>query len=626
MKSKEKSKAKIKPIKTVLYSLLGIIAVIVLAGLIDAGYAFAYKDKTLLNTYCLGKNITGYSPEKLKQFIDESDSNYPNKKIKIVYKDKNWEINYSDFNWQLDKDKTLKDIQSYGHTGGFFSEAKDTAVSLLIKRKFDLEYSFNENGLSDWITGINQEIGTPKEETNIIVKDNAAKITDSKAGESIDEESLRQQIFDHLALKGKGDITIVLVKDEPVITHQEAEALVDPAKQLSNHSVKLVGPNGSIDLDSNTLGSSIALKKKKVKKGFLKNELGAAYVSFDNEKIKTLLQNDSDKLNKLSVDAKFSISNGTINLTSPSTSGQVIKIDESVTTIVSALEQGKTEIQLPSESQQPSISAQSASDLSGLGIKEVIGTATTSFGSSPANRIHNIQTGVQYISGAIIKPGEEFSTIGRLGKIDQSGGYLPELVIKDNATVPEYGGGLCQVSTTLFRAAMNSGLKITERQNHSYRVSYYEPPVGMDATIYYPAPDFKFVNTTDNDILINGHVDGNKITFDFYGTKDDRTVNLTNPTVYDITQPPDSIYTDAPSLAPGEVKQIDHAHPGAKATFSYTVSKGGKVINQQTFNSYYVAWPAKFLRGPQTNSQSQPTQTATPMPAATQTIDAPPTP
>ena len=605
-----------------LYLIYGLVGVILVLTLVLVGYGYVFANKSLLNTYLQKTNISSKSPDQIKSAIDQIDSNYPDKKIKVVYKDKNWEISYKDISWSLDKNKTETDIIGYGHQGSYYQRGIELLHSLVAKKQFSLEYSFDENAFLNWMNGIDQEIGTAKVETNIIVKDGQAKITDSKAGVRIDDDALRQKVLDRLELKDKGDIQIELITDNPVITHQEAEGLVDSAKTLTNHSVKLVGPNGSTDLDSNTLGASIALKKKKVRKGVLKSELGPAYVSFDSDEIKNILQKQLDSLNKPAVDAQFSISNGNISLTSASQTGEVINLDESVSTIISALELGKTEIKLPSKIQAPSIDAQGANDISKIGIKEIIGSATTDFKKSPDNRVHNIQTGVKYISGAVIKPGEEFSTIGRLGTIDQNSGYLPELVIKENATVPEFGGGLCQVSTTLFRAAMNAGLKISERQNHSYRVSYYEPPVGMDATIYYPKPDFKFVNTTDNYILINGHIEGTKITFDIYGTKDGRVASVTDPVVYDVTQPPDSIYTDDPTLAPGEVKQIDHAHPGAKATFDYTVKKDGKVINQQTFNSYYVAWPAKFLRGPQVDNQAQSnsdTSTSTPTPSATST-------
>jgi len=633
MKADKKKAGKIKPIKMVYYGFLALIGLGILLLITNTVYAYSYRGKVLINSYLLDKNISGYKDEKLTNFISDADSNYKDKKIKLVCGDKNWEIGYEDFNWQLDKDGTKKKILDYGHLGGFFLRAGETLKSIIIPKHYDLEYSFNESVLLDWLGQINQEIGQPKEETNIIIKDSSVKITEAKSGEKINEDEIRSQILDRLALKAKGDISIKLIKDDPVITKEEAEKLVDRAKSLTDHSVELKGPNGSIELSSNDLGSLIELKKKTRKIAFLKTELGEAYVSFNSKKIKEILNKESDALNIYAEDAKFSISNGKITLNSPSKTGKEIKLDESVDVAVEGLEKGEREITLPSKTQEPSIEAQTSADIEKIGIKEIIGTATTDFRKSPENRIHNIQMGVKYISGAVVKPGDEFSTISRLGKIDQSSGYLPELVIKENSTVPEFGGGLCQVSTTLFRSAMNSGLKITERQNHSYRVSYYEPPVGMDATIYYPRPDFRFVNTTDNYILINGHVEGTQITFDIYGTKDGREVSISDPSVYDITNPPEAIYIDDPALEAGEVKQTDHAHPGAKASFTYTVKKNGKTINQQTFNSAYVAWPAKFLRGPQAQeeNQSQPTDEATPAPSstpnATQTTqNGPPTP
>ena len=149
-----------------------------------------------------------------------------------------------------------------------------------------------------------------------------------------------------------------------------------------------------------------------------------------------------------------------------------------------------------------------------LGIKELLGSGHSNFYGSSANRRHNIRVGSNKLSGMIIKPGEEFSLVKALGDVNKETGYLFEMVIKGNKTVPEYGGGLCQVATTLFRAALQSGLPITERRNHSYRVSYYEP-AGTDATIYSPHPDLRFINDTGNNILIQARFESNDIYFDF---------------------------------------------------------------------------------------------------------------
>jgi vancomycin resistance protein YoaR len=168
-----------------------------------------------------------------------------------------------------------------------------------------------------------------------------------------------------------------------------------------------------------------------------------------------------------------------------------------------------------------------------FGINELIAQGTSNYSGSPKNRIHNIQVGVEKMKGIIIQRGEEFSFNKYLGPVDGQHGFLPELVIKKSGTVPEFGGGLCQVSSTTFRAAMAAGLPITQRRNHAYAVSYYAPQ-GTDATIYPGVVDLKFVNDTPGAILVWPYLkDKNILVFDFYGTKDSRQVTLEKPLQWD---------------------------------------------------------------------------------------------
>jgi vancomycin resistance protein YoaR len=175
----------------------------------------------------------------------------------------------------------------------------------------------------------------------------------------------------------------------------------------------------------------------------------------------------------------------------------------------------------------------SLSQLNDLGINELISRGESNFSGSPKNRIHNIKIGVEKMKGILIMPGEEFSFNDHLGPVEEDQGFLPELVIKKTGTVPELGGGLCQVSSTTFRAAMNAGLPITERRNHAYAVQYYAPQ-GTDATIYPGVVDLKFTNNTPGAILIWPHIEEkNNLYFDFYGSRDDRKVVLEKPVQYD---------------------------------------------------------------------------------------------
>ena len=235
--------------------------------------------------------------------------------------------------------------------------------------------------------------------------------------------------------------------------------------------------------------------------------------------------------------------------------------------------------------------------LNEMGIKEIIGIGRSDFRGSPPNRIHNIKTGAASLNGILIAPNEEFSLLKALGKIDGEHGYKPELVIKGNKTMPEFGGGLCQIGTTIFRATLASGLPILERQNHSYRVSYYEPPVGIDATIYYPKPDFRFLNDTGRYILIQTRIEGTELIFEFWGTKDGRVALQSEPVVYNRTAPPPAKLIETLDLPIGKKKCTERAHAGADAVFTYTITYLDGAVKTQEFKSHYRPWGEVCLIG-----------------------------
>ncbi|MDO8425719.1 MAG: VanW family protein [bacterium] len=251
-------------------------------------------------------------------------------------------------------------------------------------------------------------------------------------------------------------------------------------------------------------------------------------------------------------------------------------------------------IELPVERTAPKVAL---ADTNSLGITELLGRGRTSFAGSPANRRHNIHNGSSLLNGLIIPPGEEFSTVAALSPFDGGNNYKPELVIKGNRTIPEFGGGLCQVSTTLFRTILNAGLPITARTNHAYRVSYYEPPIGMDATIYGPWPDFRFKNDTQHHLLIVTRVEGNEPIYEIWGTNDGRLATTSEPEMYNIVQPAETKIIETTDLPPGETKCIERAHAGADAKFTYTVTHADGRIDATEFKSHYRPWQAICLKG-----------------------------
>ncbi len=244
-------------------------------------------------------------------------------------------------------------------------------------------------------------------------------------------------------------------------------------------------------------------------------------------------------------------------------------------------------------------------EINDLGITELVAEGTSLFWGSAPERVHNVVTGANKLNGIIIKPGETFSFVKEIGDISSATGFMPAFVISNGRTVLGDGGGICQVSTTLFRAALNSGLEITERHPHAYRVGYYEQDSrpGMDATIYAPSIDLKFRNDYQSALLIQTNVDldNMRLTFSIYGTKDGRNVEISPIAVWNESPPPPAQYIDDFSIPTGQTKQVDFAAWGASSKFTYKVTKDGRVLHEEDFVSHFRPWKAIYLVGKKTD-------------------------
>lgn len=237
-----------------------------------------------------------------------------------------------------------------------------------------------------------------------------------------------------------------------------------------------------------------------------------------------------------------------------------------------------------------------------FGITELLGSGVSFFRGSITGRIHNIALAAARINGVLIAPGETFSFNQTVGDISAATGYKQAYVIKEGRTVLDDGGGVCQVSTTLFRAALDAGLPVVERHAHSYRVGYYEQggwKPGFDATVYAPSYDLKIRNDTPTHILIQATTDtaNARLSFDLYGRSDGRTVSISPVRLWESKPAPPDLYQDDPTLRNGEIKQVDWAASGIKAAFDYTVTRRAEEPDKTTFISNFIPWQAVYLRG-----------------------------
>ncbi|MDP2638042.1 MAG: VanW family protein [Candidatus Levybacteria bacterium] len=333
---------------------------------------------------------------------------------------------------------------------------------------------------------------------------------------------------------------------------------------------------------------------------------------YSEDKLKEILSPFVKRVNKEPIDALFNFQNGKVTTFKPSEEGVMIDIEEIKKNLNAQFEKVLSQtsqawpqkkpqtIKIPVSMKiiQPKISTDKANN---LGIKELIGKGTSVFYHSIQSRIFNLTLAASRINNVLIAPKETFSFNKALGDVSSFTGYKQAYIIQNGKTILGDGGGVCQVSTTFFRAILNAGLPITERHAHAYRVGYYEgdSPPGLDATIYVPSVDLKFKNDTENYILVQTEInqDLQQLSVFLYGTSDGRVVNITKPIISNRTPPPPDLYQDDPTLPKGVVKQIDYKAEGSRVSFSREVTKNGKRIISDTYVSNYAPWQSVFLRG-----------------------------
>lgn len=573
-----------------------------------------YKNKIYPRTYLGNYNLSGLTHEQAEKFLNEKIDKINKNGIKFIYQNKKIDITptISSFDIDLayeiisfDIKQTINNAFQLGRFNNFLLNLQDKITSLLAKKIIKMNYNINDIEIEKILKQNYESFEIPANNANLvatstksasgkniinfsITKENIGKVINYNKGISKLKSNLKNLDFSSIELQTKTEYPTIF-KNKCLNIKSQAQTII------SKSPLNLIHENKKWVIEAEQLSHLLYLEKNK------ENNI---IVSINNKKLNDFLEkNISPKINKNPINARFEITNKRVTEFQGSQDGIQLNIPESIIKIKSKFLSNNFDatstIRLIAEEITSQITTENVNN---LGIKEIIGTGHSNFAGSPSNRRHNIKAGAASINGLLIKPDEEFSLVKALGKIDASTGYLPELVIKGNETIPEYGGGLCQIGTTMFRSAIASGLLITARRSHSYRVSYYEP-AGTDAAVYDPWPDVRFINDMDNYILIQVRFDNNDLYFDFWGTKDGRIIEQTKPIVYNITKPGPTKIIETLDLPVGEKKCTEHAHNGADAYFDYVVTHppssatSTPIVKEKRFSSHYVPWQEVCLIG-----------------------------
>ena len=589
--SQETSNVEQKKSSSRLWWVVGSASIVLVAVALVTGWAYVSQNQTIVkNTTVLGADLGGLTAAQALEKIQTSWDAYRAKPLDVSFGTKTISIVLQGAG-SIEDDSFVLDIASvdavqaanaafaFGHEGSILDQIRLRASGWIGRRHELGKISFASDALEDILRSEGTALEVPAKNARLSFSGTTPTILPSETGSGFDYPAAVKIASTTVRNGSHATIVVPTTKLQPTIPSSSSLTA-----SLTNGSIEDALQHFPFTVTYSGKTWTITAEQGKKLLGFIPGT--TVRIGFDTTSTAAYLKAIATDVAVAAVEPKLVLENGKVTAFASGTVGRSLNSDKTITAMNDALVTQKATAVAVVDEIQPSTST---ADTNALGITELVAEATTDFKGSPSNRRYNLGFGAKKLNGLLIKPGETLSLVSTLGKIDGAHGWKPELVIKGSKITPEFGGGLCQVATTLFRSALNAGLPIVERTNHSLRISYYEPPVGLDATIYEPRPDLKFTNNYSTPLLIQTEVKGTKLIFRLYGTKDGRTVSIPTPTVYNKVGIPATKYIQVDTLKPGEQKCQKPGHPGADAIATYTVTYADGTKKVQTFKSHYRA-------------------------------------
>jgi vancomycin resistance protein YoaR len=491
--------------------------------------------------------------------------------------------------WEKDLQKAYK----FGRNINIFKTVFQQATLVVTNKNFDFSTTVQKEAVSSLLEGELSNFLKKSKSAEFSFVKNKINISKEQIGEFVNEEEVLNLIIKKISQLDTSILNIKTVQDMSVVKQEDLKKFSDFVENFGKKTDLVFKYKGyKWYIKGSKLVTWLTVKMKET------GELG-----INQEKLEVYFKENVNRLiENPPKNSRFKIQNGELVEIVSGKAGEVINVEKVISEIEKVILEAKNNLNLESKivniqietiQVEPKITKDIISKYQ---IKDLVGEVTTTFYGSSVDRAYNIKIGVDTINGMLIAPGEEFSTINAIGRVSEKEGYRKETVIKENKTAKEFGGGLCQVATTLFRLALHSGLPITERINHRFVVHYYDP-AGLDAAIYGPHPDLRFVNDTGSYLLLQARVEGQKVIMELYGRKDGRTVEISEPTMYNRIPAPAAKYIQTRDLYSGQTKCTESPHDGLTTDVTYTVNYPDGIIKQRNFRSIYQPWQKVCLIG-----------------------------
>lgn len=569
------------------------------------GYQLFYAGRIFPGVSVAGVDLSGLSPSdaalKLNQALSFSTTG------KILFRDgeKAWVATPAELGMVFDPSASAQTAYSLGRSEGLFGalsgqmRAGGAGVSMPPVIVFDQRVAYQ------YLSQISTQVNQPLKEASLKLEGTNVITEPGQVGRELKIDATLVYLSAQLQTFSDGEVPLVVQELQPQVLDVSTQA--DTARQILSQPLTLTIPNATGTDSGPYVYNPEVIANLIIAQRVQNGDQQGVQVILNPRGVRDLLTPVKTQVDRLPSDAKFIFNDQTLQLDvmQESSVGRELDIDASIQSINETVARGEHTAPLIVTETQPRVAASATGQE--LGITQLISAQTSYFYGSSPERIQNIQLAAKQFHGVLVAPGETFSMGEHLGDVSLDNGFAEALIIYGGRTIKGVGGGVCQVSTTLFRTVFNAGFPIAERTPHAYRVSYYEQTAsgsvdpglaGLDATVYFPLVDFKFTNDSPYWILMETYTDNVSLTWKFYSTSDGRTVtyDTTGPT--NVVSAPAPLFEENPELGKNEMKQVDWAANGADVSVTRTVWKNGAVYFQDMVETHYEPWQAICQYGP----------------------------
>ncbi len=575
------------------------------------GYQIAYAGRIFPGVSVAGVDLSGLPPAEAAARLQQTLTFPLNGRILLRDRDQAWLASPVELGLVLDTQASAQAAYRIGREGGLLRRldaqwrARQGRVLLPPVLIFDQRLAYAA------LQRLAQAIDRPAIEAHLEIHGTEVIAHPGQIGRRLDLEASLQAITQQLQRFQDGEVNLVVREETPQILDVSAQA--EAAKRLLSAPLQLTLPNAKEGERATWTFEPQVLANMLTVRHVEEGGQSRLELVFDPSLLRHGLETIANEVNREPQNARFYFDDETrqLVLIQSATIGRKLDVEASIQAINQALLRGEHTVTLVVQETPPAVRDDATAE--SLGIRELVGSAVTYFYGSSAARIQNIETAAARFHGVLIAPGETFSMGKVLGDVSLDNGYAEALIIYGGRTIKGVGGGVCQVSTTLFRAVFFAGYPIVERHSHAYRVAYYEQTAsgdvdptlaGLDATVYFPLVDFKFTNDRPYWLLMETYVNAaaRRITWKLYSTNDGRQVEWSTSGLMNVVPAPKPRFESNPDLAAGEIQQVDWAADGADVIVTRIVRREGQVLFQDEFRTHYEPWQAVCQFGPGTKN------------------------